>query len=140
MARLHAAIPGRHNRRRTLIADKVYRVIHGIVQFEPKEGEAGGKAVRNIAVRQAGFKEQAIRVSATLWPSHAHVEVAEGDVVTLEGSYTQNKGEKDGAVVTYHNISVSRILVLGNADAGVKTDTVNTSTTAAEPDDDDIPF
>jgi len=43
-------------------------------------------------------------------------------------------------VVTYHNISVSRILVLGNADAGVKTDTVNTSTTAAEPDDDDIPF
>jgi hypothetical protein len=122
------------------MAEKEYRVVHGIVQFEPKESEAGGKTVRNLAVRQTGFREQAIRVSATLWPSHAHVEVAEGDVVTLEGSYTRNTGEKDGVKVTYHNISVSRILVHGNTDAGVKTDTVNTDADEPEAGDDEIPF
>lgn len=123
------------------MADKVFRTIHGIVQFPPRDGEAGGKAVRNISVRNAGFKEQAVMVSATLWPSHAEVEVEEGDTVTLEGSYSQNKGTKqDGTAVTYHNISVTRISVNGGpAVAGVKSDVVN----ASEPDDvdpDDIPF
>jgi hypothetical protein len=72
-------------------SDKQYRVVSGIVQFPPRDGEAGGKAVRNISVRQAGFGPTAVTVSATLWPSHADVKVDQGDVVTLEGSYTRTR-------------------------------------------------
>ena len=120
------------------MADKQYRTIQGIVQFPPEDGEAGGKSVRNIRVRQTGVHEkEALLVSATLWPSHDHVVVNEGDVVTLEGSYTARKGEsKDGTPRTYHNLSVSRIFVHGNADSGSEVGTVNTNDAA----DDDIPF
>ena len=123
-----------------MAAEKQFRTVIGIVQFEPKAGEAGGKAVRNIVVRQVGFKEQAIRVSATLWPSHAHVEVNEGDVVVLEGSYTQNKSTaQDGTPRTYHNMSVNKIAVLGKADSGARPD-VEADGGAADADDDDVPF
>lgn len=117
--------------------------MHGIVQFPPREGDAGGKAVRNITIQQAGFGPTAVKVSATLWPSHKHVEVEQGDVVTLEGKYSSNKGtvqqgENAGKEVTYHNLSVSRISVNGaKADSGVKEDTVNDEAAA---DTDDIPF
>jgi hypothetical protein len=124
------------------LAEKQYRTVFGIVQFEPREGEAGGKPVRNITVRQTGFGDKAVRVSATLWPSHAHVEVEEGDVVVFEGAYTQNKGkDKNDNPITYHNVSVNRIAVLGKSDGGEETDTVNTASAAADPgDDEDLGF
>lgn len=120
---------------------KEYRAVHGFVQFEPREGEAGGKTVRNITVRQAGFGPYAVRVSATLWPSHAHVPVEEGDLVTLEGSYTQNKSkDKDDNPITYHNISVARIKVFGQGDSGSdsRAETVNVG--ASDTDDEDLGF
>jgi hypothetical protein len=114
--------------------------VFGIVQFEPREGEAGGKPVRNITVRQTGFGPTAVRVSATLWPSHAHVGVEEGDVVVIEGAYTQNKGtDKNEQPITYHNLSVNRIAVLGKSDAGAKEDTVNTAA-ASDDELDEIGF
>ena len=115
-----------------------FRTVTGIIQFPPKDGNAGVKPVRNIAVRQTGFKDQGVRVSATLWPSHAHVAVEEGDVVMLDGKYSQNKttGE-DGTTRVFHNLSVTRIAVLGKSDAGTKAETVNSQDDAA---DDDIPF
>lgn len=121
-------------------SNKQYRTVVGFVQFPPREGEAGGKPIRNITVRTAGFREQAVRVSATLWPSHENVKVEEGDLVALEGSYTQNKStnEETGETRTFHNISVSRISVLGQGDAGKRVDTVNTDD--ADADDSDIPF
>jgi hypothetical protein len=107
-------------------SNKQYRTVIGFVQFDPREGNAAGKDVRNIAVRATGFKEQAIRVSATLWPSHADVAVEKDDLVAIEGSYTQTKGEKDdGTPVTYHNMSVSRIAVLGKGNSGVKVEVEN---------------
>lgn len=119
--------------------EKQYRTVHGIVQFEPREGEAGGKPVRNITVRQAGFGPTAVRVSATLWPSHAHVKVEEGSVVTIEGPYTQNKSTgDDGETRTFHNLSVSRIFVHGMSDSGKKADVENA--VADDVADDDIPF
>lgn len=123
-----------------MAAEKQYRTVVGIVQFEPREGEAGGKAVRNITVRQTGFGPTAPRVSATLWPSHAHVEVNEGDVVVVEGAYTQNKGtDKNENPITYHNLSVNKIAVLAKSDGGVQEGTTNTAA-ADEPADDDVPF
>ena len=121
--------------------DKQYRAVMGIVQFEPREAEANGKDIRNIVIREVGFGEQSVNVSATLWPSHEEVEVNEGDVVLMEGSYTQNKVAKDdGSKRTYHNLSVSKILVLGSADAGVRIETVNDDGDDDTADDDDIPF
>lgn len=106
------------------MAEKKYRTVTGVVQFEPRESETkDGTEIRNITVRQTGFKENAIRVGATLWPSHSHVEVEKGDFVVLEGSYSQNKGENsDGERITYHNLSVSAILNLGQVDFGVRDD------------------
>jgi hypothetical protein len=120
---------------------KTYRTFYGVVQFPPRDGEAGGKAVRNITIRTTGVKDQSIRVGATLWPSHAHVEVEEGDAVVVEGAFTVNKGEKDGEPITYFNLSVSGILNLGPLDQGdeipVENSTANTPEPVAE---DDIPY
>lgn len=123
------------------MADKVYRSVIGIVAFDPKEGEAGGQDIRNIVVRNCGFKEQSVQVYATLWPKHDHVKVEKGDVVLLEGSYTQGKSKKKdtGEPVVYHNLSVTKIKVFGAADAGQAVEVVN-----GDDDDDaaadDIPF
>lgn len=119
---------------------KKYRTVIGAIQFPPKDAEANGKPVRNITVQQAGFGKFSPRVSATVWPSHSHVQLAKGDVVMLEGPYTSNTTTKDdGTPITYHNISVSRITKLGALDEGNRdVDTVNT--TADEVDDEDIPF
>jgi hypothetical protein len=122
------------------LAEKQFRTIIGTVEFDPRDGEAGGKKVRNITVAQGGVKEQAIKVGATLWPSHSHVAVEKGDVVSLRGSFTRNVVTKDdGSKVTYNNLSVTSLAVLGRMDEGKQVETVNDS--ADEPEDeDDIPF
>lgn len=125
------------------MAEPQFRTIYGVVQFDPRDGKAGDKVVRNITIRTSGVKEQSLRVSATLWPSHEHVEVAKGDVVTLEGKFSRNQGEKDGEKVFYNNLSVTGIHVHGRMDEGKKIDTVNTSTSSSEADEveeDDIPY
>jgi hypothetical protein len=110
-----------------------------VIQFDPKDGEAGGKAVRNIVVQQNGFGPTAVRVSATVWPSHSHIDLKQGDVVTFEGPYTQNKvSNDDGTTRTFHNISVTRLYKHGTVDAGKRDETVNTGSN--DVDDDDIPF
>lgn len=103
----------------------VYRSFIGFVKFDPREGEAGGKDIRSFVLRQVGIKDQAIDVRATLWPSHEHVEIAQGDLVAVEGKFTVNKTEKDGEKVVYHNLSVSNIVVLGEGDRGVRPDVEN---------------
>lgn len=122
-----------------MASEKTYRTVVGIVQFDPRDGEAAGKTVRNIVVNQAGFGPQAVRVSATLWPDHDHVKVRRGDVVVIEGSYTQAKKTKDdGEQATYHNLSVNRIAVLGRADDGAATETTSDDDFADE--DEETPF
>lgn len=124
------------------MADKQYRTFIGIVQWDPREGEAAGKKVRNATIRAAGVKEQSILVSLTLWPSHSGVKIAQGDVVVAEGVFTRSTGEdQQGNSRTYNNLSVSRILKLGAADSGVRDD--DEPSASEEPDDepdDDIPY
>ena len=119
---------------------KQYRAVLGLVQFEPREGNAGGKDVRNVVIRNVGFGQNAQRVSLTLWPSHEDVEVGEGDLVFAEGTYTSREvpNEESGEVTTYHNLSVSNILVLGQPEAGERVGVANSSDDAS--DDDDIPY
>jgi hypothetical protein len=120
------------------VADK-YRTVIGIVQFDVKEGEAAGKPVRNIVVNCAGFGQTAVRVSATLWPSHKDFAVKKNDAVLIEGKYTTSSADKDGEKVTYHNLSVVRAINLGAADAGTKPD-VESNDVDEGPADEDIPF
>lgn len=106
---------------------KQYRTFIGFVKFEPTENEVERDdetiTVRSIVVRGAGVKEQAIDVRATLWPSHDHIEVEQGDLVAIEGPFTVKKGKnKDDEPVTWFNLSVTRIVNLGAGDAGVRDD------------------
>lgn len=107
----------------------------GIVQFDPREGEAAGKPVRNVRINQIGFKEQAIPVSLTLWPSHKDFDVQVNDVIIAEGKYSKSAGDDK----TYHNLSVVRIAKLGVADAGERPE-VDDNDVPADTTDDDIPF
>lgn len=123
------------------MSDAIFRSILGTVEFDPREGQAGGKDVRNITVAQFGVKDQAIKVGATLWPSHAHVPVEKGDIVALRGKFTRNTTTNgEGVAVTYNNLSVTAIKVLGQLDAGVKVESENAAAPAADEADDDIPF
>lgn len=121
---------------------KEYRTVVGVVQFDPKDGEAAGQAVRNIVVKQTGFGIQAVNVYATLWPKHDGVAVERGDFVVLEGSYTSRQGtnKQTGEDVTYHNISTTRIKVLGQLDEGSDEEVVNSSDDSEPVNEDDIPF
>lgn len=125
-----------------MASEKVYRSFIGIVQFDPREGQAGGKAVRNITIRNAGVKENSMRVSATLWPSHAHVAVEKGDVVFIEGSFERNTktNSETGEKVVYNNVSVSAIKNFGPADTGQEIEREDAAEPAEDADDDDIPF
>lgn len=121
-------------------SQKQYRTVFGIVQFDPREATAAGKDVRNITVRQTGFGPTAVRVSATLWPSHDHIEVEKGDIVILDGSYTKNESTgDDGEKRVFHNLSVNQIAVLGKVDFGEKVDVEN-KPSAQDDDDEDLPF
>lgn len=120
-----------------------YRTIVGVVQFKPREGKAGDKEVRNIAVRQTGiFEKESVLVSATLWPEFDSVKVAEGDFVVLEGKYQENTGKnKEGDKVVYHNLSVAGIAVLGKLFEGSDDDEPEDEEPEDDdPADDDIPF
>jgi len=122
------------------MSEKQYRTVMGIIQFDPKESEAAGKSVRNIVVRNIGFKDQSQKVYVTVWPSHASVELERGSVVCVEGSYTQGKGKnEDGSPRVFHNLSATRIAVLGLALEGVRVDVENVPADDAAGDD-DIPF
>jgi hypothetical protein len=119
------------------MAEKQYRTACGIVQFEPREGEAAGKQVRNIVIRQAGFGQNNVKVYATVWPDFEEQPLAQGDIVFVEGSYTQGKGKDPDNPVVYHNLSVTRLAVLGSASAGKK---VEVTETVEEVDEDEVPF
>jgi hypothetical protein len=109
------------------------------VQFPPREGNAAGKEVRNITIRATGGGDQSIKVGVTLWPSHAHVAVEEGDLIYVEGKFTRTTGEKKGEVVKYNNLSLSDIFVHGACDSGRNESEAASSAQATETDD-DIPF
>ena len=129
-------------RRTNLASEKTYRTVVGVVEFEPNESTTkAGQEIRNILVSQTGFKENAIKISATIWDSHAHVAVDKGDVVVLKGSFERNEGtNKAGEKIVYNNLSVSSILVLGTMDEGVRDEGGGRRTSTPVEDDDDIPY
>lgn len=117
------------------MADNPYRSFAGFVKFDPRDGEAAGKDVRSFVFRATGVKDQAMDIRATLWPSHEHVELEQDDFVAVEGKFSVNKTKKDDKPVTYYNLSVSKIVVLGKGDGGVQEDSVNTDSDTEDDDE-----
>ena len=123
------------------MADKQYRSFIGAVQFDPRDAEAGGKNVKQVVIAATGVKEQNIRVTLTLWPSHAAAaaKVKKGDLVFAEGVFTRNtSNDSDGNAKVYNNLSVARFLNLGSVDSGVREDVQVEN--AVDEDEDDIPY
>ena len=114
-----------------------WRTLFGVVQFDPVRRDVNGKEVLSVTIRTAGAKEESRSVSCTLWPSHEALfdGVSKGDAVVVEGKFSVGKGtDKDGNPKTYLNLSVARILVLGQTDPGEPVET--TDSDGNEPDDD----
>lgn len=124
-----------------MATENTYREFIGAVQFDPEERQAGGKTVRNVLIRTTGVKDQSIRVSATLWPEFAHVQVEKGDVVYMEGKFEVKKGEaKDGSPRTFFNLSVNGIRNFGQLDKGQEVETTSNDDPDDAAADDDIPY
>ena len=85
-----------------------YVTIAGIVQFDPRTRQAGGKEVRDVVIRAIGSNKN---FSVTIWPEKAGVPVNKGDFLVCDGKYSQSVGQnKDGEQVTYHNLSATTIV------------------------------
>ena len=61
---------------------KDFPVVAGVVQFEPTYREIKGQPVRDIKVRAFGSQRETL---ITIWPEHAHVPLAKGDFVVVQG-------------------------------------------------------
>lgn len=114
-----------------------YMTIAGIVQFPPRERQAGGKAVRDVLIRAIGDNKN---YSITVWPENGNIPINKGDFLVADGKYSSSVGQnKEGAQVTYHNLSSNTIFRLDGGSAGTA------APKAAEPvavasSGDDFPF
>jgi hypothetical protein len=112
-----------------------YITVAGIVQFPPRERKAGGKDVRDVAIRSIANNKM---INITLWPEKANITVNKGDFVVADGKYTQSMGQnKNGEQQTYHNLSAITFHNLASlGDVGtVKADPKESASSA-----DDFPF
>jgi hypothetical protein len=116
------------------VADSDFKTIVGSVEFDPETRTVQGKEVLDISLRSTTGK----KVRATLWPNlKAYFDkVEKGQLLGLKGKGTTNTVDGDNGPVTYNNLSVSDIVIIGAFDAGEKPERDNASTVA----DDDIPF
>ena len=100
--------------------ERQYRTVFGLV-FHIDEAQVKDKTVRHLSVRQTGVSDaEAVVVKATLWPDLDAVDVQSGDVVVLEGKYKPFAGTSR----TFHDLSVSKIAVLGHAKGGSQSDRI----------------
>jgi len=113
-----------------------YMTIAGIVQFPPRERQAGGKQVRDVLIRAIGDNKN---YSITVWPENGNITINKGDFVVADGKYSSSIGQnKEGAQVTYHNLSSNTIFRIENTTAGsVDSKPVEAAATASG---DNFPF
>ena len=112
-----------------------YITIAGIVQFDPRTRQAGGKEVRDVVIRAIGSNKN---FSVTIWPEKASIPVNKGDFLVADGKYSSSVGQnKAGEQVTYHNLSATTIIRLPGEDAVASTPA---PTKAAASTGDDFPF
>jgi hypothetical protein len=85
-----------------------YVTIAGIVQFDPRQRQAGDKQVRDVVIRAIGSNKN---FSVTLWPEKANIPISKGDFLVCDGKHSQSVGQnKDGEQVTYNNLSATTVI------------------------------
>jgi hypothetical protein len=114
-----------------------YMTIAGIVQFPPRERQAGGKQVRDVLIRAIGDNKN---YSITVWPENGDITINKGDFLVADGKYSSSVGQnKEGAQVTYHNLSSNTIFRLDGSNTGSAAPTPAAAPAAAASGD-DFPF
>lgn len=112
-----------------------YVTIAGIVQFDPRTRQAGGKEVRDVVIRSIGSNKN---YSITIWPENSGTPINKGDFLVADGKYSQSVGQnKAGEQVTYHNLSATTLIRIAG---DTQTATQNTPVAAAAATGDDFPF
>jgi hypothetical protein len=113
-----------------------YMTIAGIVQFPPRERQAGGKQVRDVLIRAIGDNKN---YSITVWPENGDITINKGDFLVADGKYSSSVGQnKEGAQVTYHNLSSNTIFrIEGSTTGSAASKPVEA---VATPSGDDFPF
>jgi hypothetical protein len=112
-----------------------YVTIAGIVQFDPRQRQAGDKQVRDVVIRAIGSNKN---FSVTLWPEKANIPISKGDFLVCDGKHSQSVGQnKDGEQVTYNNLSATTVIRIAGEGAAP-----SAPVTAAAPaaTGDDFPF
>jgi hypothetical protein len=92
-----------------------YLTIAGIVQFDPRTRQAGGKEVRDVLIRAIGSNKN---FSVTVWPEKAGIPINKGDFLVCDGKYSSSVGQnKAGEQTTYHNLSANTIIRIAGDEA-----------------------
>ena len=113
-----------------------YITVAGIVQFNPRQRQAGDKQVRDIVIRAIGSNKN---FSITLWPEKANIPIAKGDFIVADGKHSQSAGQnKAGEQVTYHNLSATTIIRIAGEGAAPVAAAAPSATDAAASDN--FPF
>jgi len=107
-----------------------YITIAGIVQFDPRQRQAGDKQVRDVVIRAIGSNKN---FSVTVWPEKANITINKGDFLVADGKYSSSAGQnKAGEQVTYHNLSATTIIRLAGEDAAPSTPKATTAASGDE--------
>lgn len=112
-----------------------YITVAGIVQFDPRNRQAGDKQVRDIVIRAIGSNKN---FSITLWPEKANIPISKGDFIVADGKHSQSVGQnKAGEQVTYHNLSATTVIrIAGEGTAPMAAAPAAAATSTS----DDFPF
>lgn len=115
-----------------------YITVAGFVQFDPRNREAGGKPVRDVAVRAIGNNKI---INITFWPEQT-MPVNKGDFLVVDGKFTQRTGQnKQGESQTYYNLSASTILrLVPDTSPSAPAAKPQQEATTTSTDTDDFPF
>jgi len=112
-----------------------YITVAGIVQFDPRNRQAGDKQVRDIVIRAIGSNKN---FSITLWPEKANIPISKGDFIVADGKHSQSVGQnKAGEQVTYHNLSATTVIRIAGEGAAPM---ASAPAAAATSTSDDFPF
>jgi len=114
-----------------------YITVAGLVQFDPRTRQAGDKTVRDVVIRAIGSNQN---FSITVWPEKEGIAINKGDFLVVDGKHTQSVGQnKEGAQVTYNNMSASTLFRFAGEGASAAPAGAS-KVTAAAATGDDFPF
>lgn len=115
-----------------------YVTVAGIVQFDPRQRQAAGKDVRDVAIRSIANNKM---INITIWPEAQVGPIAKGDFVVADGKYSQSMGQnKNGEQQTYHNLSATTFHNLTNKGNGTGAIIAAAKEAVAADTGDDFPF